>query len=470
MPCRIPAALLVVACSLAPALVRGQAQTFDEAFETIKKQASPAELYRFLHQMPKGGDLHHHLGLSFLAEDLWDAASDPSINKGNEFFTRLRVSTCANDATPALRFANIQRSAYDQLSACEKSDYAPLKALTPDQREAWLSALKLDRPREGRNEFFEAAVIRASGLTRNIEILDHLLRRMLTRLGRENIRYVESQTGFTGMVDNQGVLLGPSKYAERLRAAAQSEEVKSSGVTIRFQAVAIRFAPEAESHVEEAYKLVAANRDIFVGVNMAGREDNEKGHAARFLPVFRELRRKYSGVRLSIHAGEKNSPGHEVRDTLLLGAERIGHGFNLIHDPDTMLRLRNGKNLVEVSLVSNHLLEYSPDPAKHPFIEYLRYGIPVCLNTDDAGSWDSQLTDDYFLAVKHFDLTWDEVVRLGRDSLNHAFVDEREKARLLTSFDAAVAQFEQRMQSRDWRQALNSAPVSGYAQRNLGIR
>jgi adenosine deaminase CECR1 len=35
-------------------------------------------------------------------------------------------------------------------------------------------------------------------------------------------------------------------------------------------------------------------------------------------------------VRLSIHAGEVDEPNDHVRDTLLLGADRIGHGVNLI--------------------------------------------------------------------------------------------------------------------------------------------
>lgn len=61
--------------------------------------------------------------------------------------------------------------------------------------------------------------------------------------------------------------------------------------------------------------------------------------------------------------------------------------------------MRNGPYLVETSLISNRLLEYMPDPAQHLFIEYLRFGIPVCLNTDDSGVWDSNLTDEYFTAL-----------------------------------------------------------------------
>ena len=58
---------------------------------------------------------------------------------------------------------------------------------------------------------------------------------------------------------------------------------------------------------------------MFVAVNMVGREDNDKGYPRRFLKTLRELRQRYSGVRLSIHAGEVDEPNSHVRDTLLLG-------------------------------------------------------------------------------------------------------------------------------------------------------
>ena len=128
---------------------------------------------------------------------------------------------------------------------------------------------------------------------------------------------------------------------------------------------------------------------MFVAVNMVGREDDDRGYPLRFLDTLRDLRRQYSGVRLSIHAGEVDEPNDHVRDTLLLGAERIGHGLNLIHDEDTMRRMQYGPYLVEINLISNLLLQYVDDYSQHPFPEYLRTGIPVALSTDDRGMWDS---------------------------------------------------------------------------------
>ena len=68
-----------------------------------------------------------------------------------------------------------------------------------------------------------------------------------------------------------------------------------------------------------------------------------------------------------IHAGEVDEPNHHIRDTLLLGAQRIGHGVNLITDPQTLQAMRYGPYLVEVNLISNLLLEYVSDYSTHRF-------------------------------------------------------------------------------------------------------
>ena len=119
----------------------------------------------------------------------------------------------------------------------------------------------------------------------------------------------------------------------------------------------------------------------------------------------------------------------------------MNYGVNLISDPDTMVLMRNGKFLVEINLISNRLLEYVTDLSTHPFPEYLRTGIPVCLNTDDRGSWDSNMTDEYFTAVTNFNLTWEEIVQMGRNSLTFSFAEPALKERLLQEYDSAETHY-----------------------------
>lgn len=445
------------------------AQTsFDAQFEQFKREATPEQLYAFLYAMPKGGDLHHHGTLAAYPEEWLAAATDPAVTRGNSFFTRLRFNACPDSPEPFLRYQTIARYAVQKLSTCAKEEYVRLDQLSPERRTEWLSAMRLDKAGEGRDEFFEQAVNRLSGLVRDPNVLAEAMARYIQRYGREGIRYVETQVGLLGGFDAEGNPYPPEKVAETMRQMLGRPEVKASGVTVRFQIVIIRFRPDAEQKIEEAYAFLDRNRDLFVGLNMAGREDNGKGHPLRFLETFRKMRRKYSGIHLSIHAGEVDAPGTQVRDTLLIGAERIGHGLNLITDADTLVRMRDRRQLVEINLVSNRLLEYFPDLDKHPFPEYLRTGVPVCLNTDDPGVWDSNLTDEHFTAIRHYHLTWPEIKQMARDSLQYSFAPSEVKRLMRANYEIAIGDFEARF-AKGFVEPLSrvKAEPSGYARRNL---
>ena len=440
---------------------------FGPQFEQIKKIATGAQLYTFLYDMPKGGDLHHHFTLSHRPADLLKAALELN---NNRYYTRVRFANC-EDPNDTLLFRTIQRSTFNNLSDCLKQEFVTLDALTSKQRADWTSAIILDKPGEGRNEFFEVIVRRLSDPSHDPELSALLLERMLQRYSREGIMYLESQAAPIGFVDTSGKPLPLDQGGNAFRKTLAKPEVKALGIDVRFLVTGIRYSPTAEETLARIYDFVDHNRDLWVGVNLAGREDNGKGQPLRFLETFRKLRRQYTGIHLSIHGGELDNPGPQVRQTLLLGAERIGHGLNLITDPEGMLLMRNGPYLVENALVSNRLLEYTPDLLQHPFIEYLRFGIPVCLNTDDSGVWDSNLTDEYYTAITTFKLTWNEVVQLGRNSLKYSFLDPVNKARVLTEFERRIQEFESRYRSREWPALLQHVKpeVSGYALRSLNI-
>jgi len=445
------------------------AQDFHARFAEIRQSATPRELYALLWDLPKGGDLHHHASLAGFAEEWLGAATDGAIARGNEFYARQQFRACPDSPEPFLRWQNVSRFTWQKLSECARAEYVRLQDMDAPARAAWLSSLKLDRPGEGRDEFFERAVSRLQALARDPHVFSEVMARYIIRYGRENLRYLETQFAPTNAVAADGAPIATDQVVEIFRQRLARSDVQAAGVAVRFQHPLIRFTPHAEQTIETAYATIDRHRDLFVGLNLVGREDNDKGHPLRFLDTFRKMRRRYAGVHLAIHAGEKDAPGRQVRDTLLLGAERIGHGVNLITDPDAMLLLRNGRHLVEVSLVSNWLLEYTPDRDAHPFIEYLRFGIPVCLNTDDAGSWDSNLTDEYFTAVTRFNLTWDEVVRLTRNSLEHSFAPEPLKRDRLARLQVALSSFEQKYSAANWRDKLRAIrpEPSGYAERHL---
>lgn len=417
-------------------------------FRDFKQHATEQELYQFVHALPKGGDLHHHLSGSAFSEWWWELATSPAKNGGYEYYTRTSLTLCDGyDAdpfaitSPYLLFKNLQKSSFDALSLCEKKGYKKLTALTEDEKQAWFDSIRLDRPSEGRDAFFQTHWQRLNDLFRNPTILGELLIKNMQAYAEENVQYFETQTGVHDMLNPDGSIMDAGAALAILDDAIRSERGKKTGVTVKFQYALVRFLPGVEEVLKDRYAFVDAHREHYVGINLVGREDNDKGYPLRFLPVFRELRRNLPGVPLSIHAGEVDEPNQHVRDTLLMGADRIGHGLNTITDPDTLLLMRHGPYLIEINLISNLLLDYVDDFSQHPFGEYLRLGIPVALSTDDRGMWDSTLTDEFYVAVSEFNLSWDELRNVITNSLSHSFLPEEEKARQLSRLNDAIDNF-----------------------------
>ncbi len=426
------------------------APVFADWFEDFKASATDEQLLQLLYEMPKGGDLHHHMSGSGFSE-WWYELGVAAEKRGYRFYTKVKLNNCRDygwqgfDTTPYhLMFQTILEAKWRKLPECEQAEYLPLSELDERQKEGFLNSIVLDKPYEGREEFFEAHWQRLGDLTSDPYLRGDLIARHFQAFADEGLIYVEPMVTAFGYQTPDGSPIPADHVAVIFRERLSQKDIVDTELTYRFQQAILRFTPGAEASLRRAYEFVA-NNEPYVAVNMVGREDDDKGHPLRFLPTLRELRHEFNNVRLSIHAGEVDEPNDHVRDTVLLGADRIGHGLNLITDPDMMRQFRHGPYLVEINLISNLLLQYYDDYSQHPFPEYLRIGIPVALSTDDRGMWDSTMSDEFFVGVKEFDLSWAEVKRLSENSLKYAFVDPETREELLDTYRSRIARFESRM-------------------------
>jgi adenosine deaminase CECR1 len=451
------------------------AEDFSTRYESIRAAATPEQLYRFLYALPKGGDLHHHFGGSIIAEWQWDVLTDPTRNGGDTFYARVRFDVSPDAVNPTARNHTIRQFTYDQLSPGKQAEYLPLTELNATECEDWLNDFRLDAPGEGRHAFFAHHWPRHGDIFDNPHVKFELLAEHIKAFAAEGLRYLETQFGLYTLSLNDGTVLSDEESLAMMEERLAQPDVVATGLEIRFQDAILRFTPDAKEALEQTYAWVDAHRDRWVGLNMVGIEESGKGYPLRFLETFRRLRAQYPTLPLSIHAGEMDSPDKNIRETLLLGASRIGHGVNILGDPDTLLLLQQGRHtLIEINLISNRLLEYVPDLDRHPFPELLRTGVPVCLNTDDRGMWDSNMTDEYYSAVTHFNLSWAELTQLARNSLEHAFLDEATKARLLADYEQRLAAFVTRFEAGSISDALAEADTVnavtyGYARRTWGF-
>jgi adenosine deaminase CECR1 len=435
-------------------------------FEDFKAKATPQEMYTFLYALPKGGDLHNHLQGAIMPEWMWDATMAAE-SKGYVYYTKVRINNCVEygrdeyGRTPYLLvFLNIEESSYKKLSDCEKSEYKKLQDLDAREKAGWLSSMTLDKPWEGRDEFFQAHWGRINDLIQNPYIVANTTYKNMEAFGKEGVVYIEGQMGLMGYQKPDGSLYSTDEVADIFRGMIASKEAKATGVTLKLQNSLLRFAPNAEDQLRALYAVTDKYRDLYVGVNMVGREDNGKGYPLRFLPTLRELRKHYPDINLSIHAGETDEPDNHIRDTLLLGAMRIGHGVNLIRDPETMTMMRNGPYMVEINLISNLMLEYVQNFQQHPFPEYLRIGVPVALSTDDRGMWGANMTDEYYVAVHEFNLSWEELTVLARNSLKYSFLDDATKQKLLADYEKRIQTFKDAFEKKGMAAFKDVKPVS----------
>jgi adenosine deaminase len=162
----------------------------------------------------------------------------------------------------------------------------------------------------------------------------------------------------------------------------------------------------------------------------------------------------YPDVPIALHAGELTEGlvppeglRFHIRASIEQGhARRIGHGVSVMHEDDAqgLLRIMADRGiLVEVALSSNDAI-LGVRGSRHPLTAYLEAGVPVALVTDDEGVSRTTLSREFQRAVEEHGLDYWTLRRMARASLEHAFVEAPERARLLAEFDKAILEFEAR--------------------------
>jgi hypothetical protein len=148
--------------------------------------------------------------------------------------------------------------------------------------------------------------------------------------------------------------------------------------------------------------------------------------------IIEALHKFYPATHVSLHADElamglvpPEGLRFHIRESIeRAGAERIGHGVAVMseNDPIVLLQEMAKKHvLVEICLTSNDvILGITGD--RHPLPIYMKYEVPVALATDDLGVSRSDMTHEYLRAVEDQHLTYSDLKRMARASLEHSFI------------------------------------------------
>ena len=436
--------LLLLLTSFAAAQTSEQRTT--HYLESIRKQ--PPLLLAFVHDLPKGGDLHNHLDGAIYAEDLIDFAADGSLCV-DRTSSRLLAPPCDScelyTAKPAARCAYADHVLYNQMV------------------DAW--SMRNWRPGDesGHDHFF--STFDKFGLASHTHVAEAIAA-AINRAGMDHLQYVELMhtadagaasrlaekvewtSDFAKMRDAllaAGMKDVASETSKRLAAEdARAKEILKCGtpdsapgcnVTVRYLYQVLRGLPPQVVFAQILLGFELASSDPhFVGLNLVMPEDwyvpihDFNQHMA----MLDYLHGVYPKVHISLHAGElamglvpPEDLTYHIRSSVERGhAERIGHGVSVMNekDPIALLHEMAERNvLVEIALTSNDMiLGVSGDD--HPLPIYMKYGVPVALATDDEGVSRSDMTHEYLRAVETYHLSYADLKRMARQSLEHSFL------------------------------------------------
>jgi len=414
-------------------------------------RTNPRRLEKFLRQMPKGADLHNHLSGAVYAESYikWAAgASSPRLCVDSQSLAlapETAANPCSDPARPAADKALTDSGFYNQLV------------------DAWSMRDWRKSGETGHDHFFRAFSKFGAAIDGHF---GDMLAEVASRAAGEHVSYLEIMlTPDNGVSASIGqnlkwdgndlpamrtalLEMGIDKAAQQARATldqTEKSERQALGcdsakpqagcdVPVRFIFQVGRTNPPAVAFAQMVAAMETAGVDSrVVALNLVAPED--AAAALNNFPIQMRmlgyLHSVYPKVHITLHAGElapalvgPEALRSHIRESVEQAhAERIGHGVDVLHEDDSAGLLKEmaaRRILVEICLSSNDLI-LGVRGKDHPLNTYIEYGVPTALATDDEGVSRSNMTNEYVRAVDDQGLTYGQLKKMARASLEYSF-------------------------------------------------
>lgn len=412
-------------------------------YDAVREQ--PPLLEAFLRRMPKGGDLHNHLSGAIYAESLigWAVADGLCVERTT---VSLRPPPCAPaKGIPAVADVLSDPGFQAKLvNAFSMRDFVPGAESGHDHFFASFGKFGAATSKRLGDMLAEAATRAAADHVDYLELMESPGMGAARQLGarhpwRDDLDALRNELMLDGMAEivaaaRRDVDAGEA-HMRTLLGCAGTAPPPACHVTIRYLAQVIRTFTPAQVFAQSVLAFELARSDPrFVGLNLVAPEDDpvtlrDYGTQMRLLGF---LSSRFPEVKLTLHAGELTLglvPPEYLRSHIrgaveIAGARRIGHGVDIMYEDDPLGLLRemaDRRVLVEINLTSNDVILGVRGKA-HPFETYRRFGVPVTLSTDDEGVERIDLTREYLRAALTYDLSYDDLKTLARNSLEYAFL------------------------------------------------
>ena len=423
------------------------ATRMEQRFAAARK--NPPELYAFLLRMPKGGDLHVHLGGAIYAETYLRLAAEDGLCldlRTHAIVAPLTAagSTHCGEGVEASHAQSDNALANAMIDSLSMRNFVPGRESGHDHFFGAFAKFGPYQPRH-RGELLAEVVRRAAEQNESYLEIMTLNGASANALGAKTgffedfvaVREKLMEAGLEKVVESMRANLDE---LERNRRAALGCDAQPDSppchVVVRYLYQVFRESPKEQvfAQVLAGFMLASADARV-VGINFVQPEDGITSMRDYHLQMrmLDYAHGAYPKVHITLHAGEL-APGlvppdglrFHIRDALEFGhAERIGHGVSVMYETraDQLLNLMKQRHvMVEINLSSNDLI-LGVRGKEHPLPVYRKHGVPVALSTDDEGVSRTHLTEEYLRAALTYDLSYSDLKEMARNSLEYSFLE-----------------------------------------------
>jgi adenosine deaminase len=427
-----------------------------------KHRARPPALRAFLQRMPKGGDIHSHLSGAVYAEHYLKWAAEDGFCVDPNAIALIEPKACKQSNHYFLASELFNRTkTYD--------------ALVNQFSTRNLSFAK----KSGHDQFFETFGS-FSPISSASSRQDDMVAEVANRAASQHISYLELMLTVQGSEARQlGQKVGWNRNFAQMRQKLLDGGLKTlvqkgsqeladldrqvsktlgcgtasaqpgCGVTVRYLQQTTRTKPPEEVFAQFVYAFELSKiNSRAVGINLVAPEDHPVALRDYTLQMemLKFLHSQFPNTKISLHAGELTLglvPTDElrfhIRQAMDIGqAKRIGHGVDVLYEDnpfELMAEMRRLGVLVEICPTSNEvILNVKGD--EHPFRSYWEAGVPLAIASDDEGVSRSDLSNEYLLVARRYNLGYKDLKRLARNSLEYSFLN-RESLWQSSGFAAA---------------------------------
>ncbi|XP_078665178.1 adenosine deaminase-like isoform X2 [Branchiostoma floridae x Branchiostoma belcheri] len=221
--------------------------------------------------------------------------------------------------------------------------------------------------------------------------------------------------------------LTPTEVVELVNAGL-NEGSRDFGVKARSILCLIRDNPEFSMEMVQLCDRFR-NHGV-VGIDLAGNEVGDLATNTEHVKAFQEAKRL--GIHRTVHAGEIGGPDKVEEAVFKMAAERVGHGYHTIADPQLYAKLRDMNMHFEVCPVSSYITgAVPPNYKEHPALSFAKDGANFSINSDDPSVFRTHLSREYSLIREHWNFDDKLIGQLNLNAAEACFLPQDEKNELI---------------------------------------